>query len=73
MTEIDSTIVDCSALEDEAVVRPTYAPAALAMGITMTAWGLLTHWSMSLLGAALAIAALGAWIRDIMHSQESNT
>jgi FtsH-binding integral membrane protein len=73
MTKIDSTIVDSSALEAAAIVRPTYAPAALAMGVTMTAWGLLTHWSMSVLGAALAIAALGAWINDIMHSQESNT
>lgn len=73
MTEVDSTMVDYSVHEDEVVVRPTYAPAALAMGITMTAWGLLTHWSMSVLGAALAIAALGAWISDIMHSQESNT
>ncbi len=71
MSENDSHEDICAAI-DEVVVQPTYAPAALAMGITMTAWGLLTHWSMSVLGAVLGISALGAWIRDMMHSQRSD-
>ena len=42
--------------------QPTYAPAAMAMGIAMLAWGLLTHWSLSVAGAALIAWSLGSWI-----------
>ena len=44
---------------------PTYVPAAMAMGISMTAWGTLTHWSMSLVGLGVFIWALSHWIQEI--------
>lgn len=43
----------------------TYAQAAMAMGISMTAWGTLTHWSMSLVGMGIFVWALRRWIYEI--------
>ncbi|MFH1302946.1 MAG: hypothetical protein ABIK07_17935, partial [Planctomycetota bacterium] len=46
-------------------MRPTYAPAALAMGITFMFWGILTHWSMSLIGIAVIVYAIWSWMNEI--------
>jgi len=46
--------------------QPTYVPAALAMGIMMLLWGILTNWIMSVAGAALMVWAIAAWIGE-MH------
>jgi len=46
--------------------QPTYVPAALAMGIMMLLWGILTNWIMSAAGAALMMWAIAAWIGE-MH------
>jgi hypothetical protein len=51
--------------ELEQASDPTYAPAAMAMGISMTAWGTLTHWSMSVVGVGLFVWALSRWIHEI--------
>lgn len=45
--------------------QPTAAPPAMAMGIMMLAWGIVTHWSMSLGGVLMMATALWIWIRDI--------
>jgi hypothetical protein len=37
----------------------------MAMGVAMLAWGLLTHWSMSLAGGGLVAWALCSWIGDV--------
>ena len=45
--------------------RPTYAPVAMAMSVTMLAWGILTHWTVSLVGALLFVWALWSWMGEI--------
>ncbi|QDV49658.1 hypothetical protein [Gimesia fumaroli] len=57
---------------EEPELRPTYAPAALAMGITFMSWGILTHWSMSVIGIAVIVGAIWSWMHEI-HSSWSET
>lgn len=45
--------------------RPTYAPAAAALGIMLAIWGFLTMWIMSVAGLGLFAWAMVAWIREI--------
>jgi redox-regulated HSP33 family molecular chaperone len=52
--------------------RPTYAPAAMALGVAMTAWGMLTFslttnslTFMSVMGAGLVAWALWSWMREV--------
>ena len=45
---------------------PTYAPAALALGITLFGWGLLVSAVLSLVGLVLMILAMASWIRSWM-------
>jgi hypothetical protein len=47
--------------------RPTAVPAALAMSVTLLASGIVTHWSMSLVGVGLFVWALGSWMREICY------
>ena len=54
-------------IEEEAP-PPTYVPAALAMGIMMLLWGILTNWLMSLAGSLLMVWAIKTWIREIHRS-----
>ena len=49
----------------ETAPRPTYAPAAMAMGVMMLLWGIVTHWIMSLAGASLMIWSLWTWVNEI--------
>ena len=51
--------------EEGQLPNPTYIPAAMAMGIMMLLWGILTNWLMSLAGALLMIWALQAWVREL--------
>ena len=37
----------------------------MAMGIMLLAWGIMTHWTMSLGGLALMGAALWLWMKEI--------
>ncbi|MDB4506322.1 hypothetical protein N9087_01395 [bacterium] len=46
--------------------QPTYVPAALAMGIMMLLWGILTNWIMSAAGAVVMVWAITVWVRE-MH------
>jgi len=72
MSQSDLTESEAEQTE-EPELRPTYAPAALAMGITFMFWGILTHWSMSLIGVAVMVGALWSWMNEIRSSwSESN-
>jgi len=57
----------------EEAIRQTYAPIAMAMGITMIFWGILAHpygigiWAMSAGGAGMLAWALYSWMREICH------
>lgn len=45
--------------------QPTYAPAAMALGIMMLLWGVTTMWIMSVAGIGVMTWALWMWINDI--------
>ena len=51
--------------------KPTYVPAAMAMGIMMAFWGILTHWTMSLGGSLLVVWALWTWMNEIHQAWKS--
>jgi hypothetical protein len=47
----------------------TYWPFYLAMGISLSAWGLLTMWEFSLLGLIIIIISLVGWINILRHER----
>jgi len=49
----------------EVTPQPTYAPAAMALGIMMLLWGITTMWIMSLAGLGVMTWSLWMWIQDI--------
>jgi hypothetical protein len=62
------TTEDWSKPRPETVPRPTSAPVALAFGLTLFFWGLVTSPVVLLVGLAVVVAALAAWIREIRHA-----
>lgn len=46
---------------------PTYWPAALALGVTLVLFGIVTTFIFSAVGALLIIAGLVGWIGDLLH------
>ncbi len=64
---------------EENVPRPTYAPIATAMGISMIAWGTMALtlninalWCMSIAGVGLFAWALKHWIDEIVSQRDAN-
>ena len=51
----------------EKVPRPTAWPPALALAITLFAWGLLVSPILLAIGGLLFVVALGGWIGDLRH------
>lgn len=51
----------------ERLPRPTYWPAALALGATMALLGPVTFMAVTVVGAFVAAAALAGWIGEIVH------
>lgn len=51
----------------ETVPRPTAWPPALALAITLFAWGLLVSPILLTIGGLLFVVALGGWIGDLRH------
>jgi hypothetical protein len=49
------------------LARPTYWPAALALGATMALLGPVTLMAVSVVGICLAAIALAGWIGEIVH------
>lgn len=47
--------------------RPTYWPAALAFGITLLAWGLITSSIIIGIGLIVLVIALTGWIGELLH------
>ena len=66
-----------SGSQPQAAPKPSYAPFFLALGITMTFWGLATSPVMSVSGFAVFAWALWSWVREIAqawrnsHARES--
>ncbi len=47
--------------------RPTYWPAALALGLTVTLWGMVTTPVILGVGAAVGVTALVGWVRELIR------
>ncbi|MCA9110844.1 MAG: hypothetical protein KDA52_12900 [Planctomycetaceae bacterium] len=45
--------------------QPTYAPAAMALGVMMLLWGIVTMWPMSLAGVGLMTWSLWTWMQEL--------
>jgi len=56
----------------EILAKPTWSPAALAFGITLTAWGLITSAIVLAIGLVIVIGSLAAWIGDICHERKQS-
>ena len=61
---------DWEQLPPEHLLRPTYFPAGLAMGITFLFWGLITSLVTFVVGLALFTASLAGWITEIRYERK---
>ncbi len=52
------------------VPHPTYWPAVLALAVVLVAWGVVTTWVISAVGAAAGALALGGWIQELRHEHD---
>ncbi len=48
--------------------RPTYWPAALALGNALLLWGILTTWILSVIGAGLCAVSVAGWVREWLRT-----
>lgn len=53
--------------KEQAIPRPTYAPAVVAIAIICLFWGLVTTFLISLLGGILFFIGLADWIGELRH------
>lgn len=60
-------LADWSIPRPETIPRPTYAPAALAFGITIFFWGFVTSPVLLGVGFLVMTAALIGWVREMRH------
>jgi hypothetical protein len=51
---------------------PTAWPAAMALGITFLAWGLITSPVVLTLGVGLFVVALYGWVGEIRHDRRED-
>jgi hypothetical protein len=56
-----------TAYPPEHLPAPTPAPALFAFGATLLCWGVVSSFVVSLVGAAVLLAALLHWIGEISH------
>jgi len=54
-------------LPPEHLPSPTLWPPALALGITLTFWGLVSSWVIFGAGAAVMVCGLAGWINELRH------
>src|SRR5579864_1927949 len=51
----------------DTIPQPTYWPAALALGIALVMWGIISNVFVLAVGLILFIIALTGWIGDLLH------
>lgn len=51
------------------IPRPTYAPAAMAFGLTFFLWGFVTSPVVLAAGLVVTVAALVSWIAEMRHGE----
>ena len=54
------------------LAEPCVWPAALALGITLLVWGLVTSLIITAVGGCVFAAALAGWIREIRHERNKH-
>jgi hypothetical protein len=47
--------------------KPTAWPITLALGVTLLAFGIVTHWIISIAGLAVFLVACGGWFGDLRN------
>lgn len=62
-----ASLADWTIPRPEAIPRPTFAPAALAFGITIFFWGFVTSPVLLAVGLLVMAAALTLWVREMRH------
>jgi hypothetical protein len=60
---------DWNVPKPETLLPPTWWPAALALGITLTAWGLIVSGIVFAIGLIVFTVALTGWIGDMCHER----
>lgn len=43
---------------------PSYWPATMALGITLTLTGIVIAWPAAIVGALIGLVSVGLWVRD---------
>jgi heme/copper-type cytochrome/quinol oxidase subunit 1 len=56
-----------TAYPPERLPAPTGAPALFAFGVTLLAWGVVSSFVVSIIGAAVLLVSLLHWIGEIAH------
>ena len=54
----------------ERMPAPTGSPVLFAFGLTLLAWGIVSSFVVSLIGAAVVAVSLLHWIGEIAHDAE---
>jgi hypothetical protein len=49
------------------IPRPTYVPAAMALGLTFFFWGFVTSPVVFIMGLLVIAFALASWVREMRH------
>jgi hypothetical protein len=57
---------DWTVPKPDVVPRPTYAPAAMAFGITFFFWGLVTSPVVLVVGLVIFAVSLRGWVREMV-------
>ncbi len=63
------TLGEWSLPPEQAIPKPTYAPAMLAMGVTLLMWGVVASWVFSAAGFVISVVALKNWIGEMVHDR----
>ena len=50
-------------------LRPTWWPAALALGIVLVLWGIVTSLMVAAVGVAVFAVALAGWLGEVCHAR----
>jgi hypothetical protein len=49
--------------------KPTFWPAAMALGINFAFFGIVTSWAFTIVGVGLFALSLGKWIGELVHDE----
>lgn len=63
---------DWSLPKPEVLTKPSWWPAALAMGATLFFWGLITSIIVLIVGLVVSTISLAGWIGEIRHEHRQH-